>query len=239
MNQSFDATTIIFAVLAVFIVWKLRSVLGTRTGEERPPFNPFLRRDRSGPAAAPGETGRVVPLPGALPPSSQPQAQPDPTRWRSVTAPEAGAAAAGLDAIATLDPAFDAQAFLGGAKGAYEMIVGAYARGDRAALKGLLAKDVFDGFSEAIAAREARGETVQHTFVALDKALVEFAQVRNRTAQITVQFESQQINAVHDRAGALAEAGSDIVGHVVDHWTFAREAGARDPNWTLVATQAD
>lgn len=237
MNQSFDATTIVFAVLAVFIVWKLRSVLGTRTGQERPPFNPFLRRNRPGQAPAPGETGRVIPLPGAAPVS--PQAQPDPNRWRSVTAPDATAAATGLDAIAAIDPAFDAHGFIGGAKSAYEMIVGAFARGDRAALKGLLAKDVLDGFSEAIAAREARGETVQHTFVALDRALIEHAHVKNRTAQVTVLFESQQINAIHNRDGSLGEAGSDVVGHVVDHWTFARDAGSRDPNWALVATQAD
>lgn len=231
----FDPSTVILAILAIFIVWKLRSVLGTRTGEERPPFNPFVRRDRVNPAPAP-DTGRVIPLPGAAPARTPPR-EDDPSRWADVLVPEATGAAAGLSAIAA-DPSFSAKSFLEGARAAYEMIVAAFAKGDRDALKSLLAKDVFEGFSAAIAARETRGETVQHTFVSLDTSRIEDAQLRSRTAQITVRFESQQINAVHGRDGSV-EAGSDGVGHVVDHWTFARDVDARDPNWMLVATNAD
>jgi predicted lipid-binding transport protein (Tim44 family) len=239
MNQTLDPTTIILAALAIFIVWKLRSVLGTRTGTERPPFNPFARRNRAdaAPTGAP-ETGRVIPLPGAAPATAAPAAA-DANRWRGSLADESPSASAGLDAIASADPTFTAQGFLGGARGAYEMIVAAFAKGDRAALKTLLSSDVYDGFTAAIAAREARGETVQHTFVALGRALIEDAHLRGGTAQIAVVFESQQINAVHGRDGALADAGSETVGHVVDHWTFARDIGSRDPNWKLVATQAE
>lgn len=238
MNQSFDVTTIVFAALAIFIVWKLRSVLGTRTGEERPPFNPFARRGRADPNAPSPDSGRVIPLPGAAP-SRPAAAAADPNRWKSVVAPDASASvAAGLDAVAAADPSFSGQGFLQGARAAYEMIVAAFAKGDRTELKILLSADVFNGFSAAIAARDARGETIEHTFVALDRALIEDAQVRDRTAQIVVVFESQQINAVRNREGGLAEAGSDILGHVVDHWTFARDVNARDPNWRLVATNA-
>ena len=239
MNQSFDATTIVFAILAVFIVWKLRSVLGTRTGEERPPFNPFVRRNRVDPAtpASPAaqEMGRVIPLPGAPPSAAKPVA--DPNRWKGTLVPDAQVG--GLDAIAATDPTFSAQEFLQGARSAYEMIVAAFAKGDREALRGLLSKDVFDGFSAAITAREARNEAVEHTFAALDRALIEEAHLKDRVAQISVLFESQQINAVRGRDGVLTEPGSDTLGHVVDHWSFARDVGSRDPNWKLVATNAE
>ena len=239
MNQSFDPTIIIFAVLAVFIVWKLRSVLGTRTGQERPPSNPFTRRQQVDPTApASPEMGRVIPLPGAPPQVAQAEA--DPNRWKSILSADASAtAAAGLDDIAAADPAFSGREFLQGARSAYEMVVAAFAKGDRDALRGLLSKDVFEGFAAAIAAREGRGETVQHTFVALDRAVIEDAHLKNRTAQVSVLFESQQINAIRARDGSLAEEGSDVLGHVSDHWTFAREAGSPDPNWKLVATNAE
>lgn len=237
MNQSFDVTTIIFAALAIFIVWKLRSVLGTRTGEERPPFNPFLRRGQPNPNATGQETGRVIALPNAAAPPAA-VAEPDPRRWHGVTDSGNAAAIAGLDAIAAADPTFNARDFMQGARAAYEMIVAAFSKGDRNELKGLVAPDVLDSFTSAIKARENRGETVQHTFVALDKALVEDASLQGRTASVTLLFESQQINAVRNKDGGLAEAGSDVLGQVIDHWTFARDVSARDPNWLLVGTHA-
>lgn len=238
MNQPFDISTIIFAALAIFVLWKLRSVLGTRTGEERPPYNPFARRNRVDANTPPGEMGRVIPLPGAAPAEPR-QAGPNPDRWKGVVASDAPGAVAGLDQIAAADPSFSGKGFMDGARAAYEMIVSAFAKGDRETLKPLLAPDVFEGFASAITERESRGETVEHTFVALDGALVEHAQVRAQAAQIAVRFESQQINAVRSREGTLVEAGTDAVGHVTDHWTFARDVGARDPNWRLVATNAE
>lgn len=239
MNQPFDISTIIFAALAIFVLWKLRSVLGTRTGEERPPYNPFARRNRVDPnAPASTEMGRVIPLPGAAPAEPR-QAMPNPDRWKGMVSGDSPATAAGLDQIAAADPSFSGKGFMDGARAAYEMIVSAFAKGDREALKPLLAPDVFEGFSAAITERESRGETVEHTFVALDKAIVEHAQLRAQAAQIAVLFESQQISALRNRDGALVEAGADAVGHVIDHWTFARDVGARDPNWRLVATNAE
>jgi predicted lipid-binding transport protein (Tim44 family) len=239
MNQSFDVSTIIFAALAIFIVWKLRSVLGTRTGEERPPTNPFARRSqtKSGEPGQPSpEMGKIIPLPGAAPANAT--GSDDPNRWKGVVEP-GSQAEAGLDRIAAADPSFSGKGFIGGARMAYEMIVSAFARGDTAALSGLLAKDVYDGFVTAIAERESRGERVEHTFVVLDKAEIEDAQLRDRTAQITVRFESEQINATKTKSGELAEGSSEAVGQVIDHWTFARDISARDPNWTLVATNAE
>jgi predicted lipid-binding transport protein (Tim44 family) len=238
MNQSFDISTIILAALAVFIVWKLRSVLGTRTGEERPPFNPFLRRGQANaPGEAGAETGKVIPLPGAAPAAVRTVAS-DPDRWKGVAEP-GSAAAAGLDQIAAVDSSFSGRAFLDGAKAAYELIISAFAKGDRTALQPLLARDVYDGFDAAIAEREKRGETVRNTLVAMNRAVVEDAGLRAGTAHVTVQFESQQVNQTLAKDGTAAPGSSDGVDNVIDRWTFARDVSSADPNWRLVATNAE
>ena len=109
MNDSFDVSTIIFAALAVFVVWKLRSVLGTRTGEERPPFNPFVRRTGKGPDV-PSPEGKVIPL--TVGAASRPAADPD--RWKGIAEPQSPLAA-DLDRIAAADPSFSGRGFLDGA----------------------------------------------------------------------------------------------------------------------------
>ena len=167
---------------------------------------------------------------------SEPQ-EPAADRWAGVA--EAGTPiAAGLDAIAKSDPDFDARHFISGAKGAYEMIVSAFAEGDRKTLKNLLAKDVFDGFAHSITERESRGETVESRFVALNKADISHAELKGSTAQVTVRFVSQLISATRNKAGEVIAGSSDSVTNVTDVWTFARETGSRDPNWKLVSTES-
>ena len=147
----FDIYTIIFLALAVFIFLRLRSVLGQRTGRERPPYDPYS----SAPGTvrpAPGD--KVVALPGRAPDTAQKTAEPaEPVdRWKGIA--ESGSALAlGLDAIAREDKSFDAKSFLTGARAAYDMIVTAYAAGDRKQLKSLLGKEVYDGFESAIKER--------------------------------------------------------------------------------------
>jgi len=148
------------------------------------------------------------------------------------------AVARGLDEVARLEPGFDAKAFIGGAKVAYEMIVTAFAQGDRKTLKNLLSRDVFEGFDRAIAERERRGEKAETTFVSIDKAEITGVEVRNRVAQITVHFLSKLITATRDAAGKVVDGSPDTVVDVTDVWTFARALGVRDPNWQLVATEA-
>ena len=238
MHQPFDITTVIFALLAVFVVWKLRSVLGTRTGQERPPFDPFAarRKAREGNGTAAGETGTVIRLPGSSDARGEAQRQTAGERWANLIEPNSRAGD-GLERIRTADPNFSAEAFLAGARSAYEMIVQAFAAGDRAALEPLLAKDVFDSFSAAIADREARGHKVDTTFVSMEKALITDAQLRGRTAQVVVKFEPQLITVTHDRDGAVVDGSTEHVADVTDLWTFARDTDARDPNWRLVATE--
>ncbi|WP_460449864.1 Tim44/TimA family putative adaptor protein [Alsobacter sp. SYSU BS001988] len=233
MQDSFDITTIIFLALAVFVIWRLRSVLGTRTGNERPPM--MRRAEPQAPAAA--NDSNVVRLDRA-PESPAPElGQRDPDRWKGVAEPGTPLAAS-LDAIAAAENGFDARGFREGAKSAYEMIVTAFAAGDRRALKELLSKDVYDGFVAAIGEREKRGEKVETTFVSIDKAELVDAQLRGRSAQITVRFLSKLITATRDRTGAVVDGAPDKVVDVTDVWTFARDAGSRDPNWKLVATEA-
>jgi predicted lipid-binding transport protein (Tim44 family) len=228
--------TIIFLALAVFIFLRLRSVLGRRTGRERPPYDPYSARD----AVRSPAGDKVVTLP-ARPVEAAPRpveaAQPSAERWKGV-AETGSAAAAGLDAIAAADSSFDVQHFLTGARAAYEMVVTAFAAGDRRQLRGLLSREVFDGFDAAISEREGRGETAESKFVSIDAATVNTAELRNRsTAQITVRFVSKLVSATRDRSGAVIDGNAEKVTEVTDLWTFARDVASRDPNWKVVATE--
>ena len=237
MQGSFDLTTIIFAFLAAFVVWKLRSILGTRTGEEKPPRNPFLNGP-AGNARPAAPEAKVIPLPGAANANvapSAPAAQPA-ERWRPFAEP-GSKVWAGLDAIAAADPSFAVQPFLDGAKSAYEMIVVSFADGDRPVLQNLLAKDVYDSFAAALAERDKRGEKVETTFVAIDNAAIADAGMRGRFAEITLRFSAQMINATRDSSGSVVDGSADKVVEVNDAWSFARDVSSRDPNWKLVSTR--
>jgi len=137
-----------------------------------------------------------------------------------------------------VDGSFDVKHFLAGARAAYEMIVTAFAAGDRRTLRGLLSREVYDGFEAAIRERESRGEIVETRFVSIDKADITGAELRGRAAQITVRFVSQLVSVTHHRSGAVIEGSPDKVTDVTDVWTFARDVVSRDPNWKLVATEA-
>jgi predicted lipid-binding transport protein (Tim44 family) len=231
----FDIYTIIFLALAVFIFLRLRSVLGQRTGRERPPYDPYSARD-----AVRGATNdNVVTLPGrAADAAPKPVETVAPAeRWKGVAEPDS-AVATGLDALVREDPTFDIKHFITGARAAYEMIVTAYAEGDRRSLKNLLAREVYDGFETAIRDRETKGETVETRFVSIDKSDITAVDVRGRTAQVTIRFLSQLVSVTRDKSGNVIDGNPDKVTDVTDVWTFARDLSSRDPNWKLVATEA-
>jgi predicted lipid-binding transport protein (Tim44 family) len=246
MHNVFDIYTIIFLALAVFIFLRLRSVLGQRTGRERPPYDPYSAREQAREPARP-TPGKVIPLASAPKPveATEPPApataadEPEAAtpRWAGI-APEGSPLAAGLDAIAAADTTFDAQHFVTGARAAYEMIVNAFAEGDRRTLKNLLSREVYDGFESAITEREKRGETVENKFVSIDSAEIAGAEMRGRNAQVTVRFHSKLITATRDRNGNVIDGSAERVTDVTDVWTFARDVSSRDPNWKLIATEA-
>ncbi len=240
MSDTFDVTTIIFAALALFVVWKLRSVLGTRTGNEpRPDPNSLARNGRPAPGPGANDEGNVVRLPGAAPerrPAGAPAAKArDENRWDGL-AEKGSPMWDALDQAVAADPSFDPRTFLEGAKSAYEMIITAFARGDRQALKGLLSKEVFDSFSQALADREAQGNRVDTTFVSIDKADISDVQVRGKMLQVAVAFSSKLITATFDKSNNVIDGNPDKVVDVADLWTFAHDVTSRDPNWALVAT---
>jgi predicted lipid-binding transport protein (Tim44 family) len=244
MQNSFDMTTLVFLALAVFVAWKLRSVLGQKTGQERPPTDPFARRDTSAQRpdqvnapAADGKRDNVIRLPGAANDPAAAPAVPDADRWKGI-APADSPIARGIEAVVALEPSFDPHAFLGGAKAAYETIVTAFARGDRKTLKGLLAKEVYEGFEQAITDRESRGEKAESSFVSIDKAEITGVDVKGKTGQVTISFVSQLISVVRDAQGEVIDGSAEAVSEVNDIWTFSRQLGSRDPNWLLVATES-
>jgi predicted lipid-binding transport protein (Tim44 family) len=146
--------------------------------------------------------------------------------------------ASGLLDIARADQTFDPDQFLKGARAAYEIIVTAFAEGNRKTLKDLLSRDVHDGFVGAIAEREARGEQVDQSFVGIKTADIVEAELKGGVAQLTVKFVSELISATRDRVGEVIGGDPKRIKEVTDIWTFAREVASRNPNWKLIATQA-
>jgi predicted lipid-binding transport protein (Tim44 family) len=240
-----DIWTILLIAVAAAIFFKLRSVLGQRTGRERPPYDPYSARDTVRSPAnndRPPAADNVVSLPGRTPePAPRPIEQvapaPTPVRWSGLAAPGSPVANA-LDAIAGEDKSFDGKHFIAGARAAYEMIVTAFAEGDRRTLKNLLSRDVYEGFEAAIRDRETKGETSESRFVSIDKSDITEAELRGKTAQVTIRFVSQLVSVTRDRNGAVIDGNPDKVTDVTDIWTFARDLSSRDPNWKLVATEA-
>ena len=235
MSGFVDIYTVIFLVIAVVIFLRLRSALGRRTGNERPPFDPYSRRESL--PGAPGD--KVVDLPRR--PAVQagvPETAPGADEHIKVIAPAGTTLSDGLKALATADRTFEPASFIAGAKSAYEMIVTAFAEGDRKTLKQLLSREVYDGFVAAIGEREARGETIEFKFVGIDRAEITAATVKAPAAQVTVRFLSKLVSATHDKDGAIIDGDPTHVGDVTDIWTFARETASRDPNWKLVATES-
>ena len=229
-----DIYTIIFLALAVFIFLRLRSVLGQRTGSERPPY------DRAAPNVVQRtqDNNGVVPMPGAVIDQAPlaPAADVAPAdRWKGIA--EAGTPLAqGLDAIVANDSSFDPRHFLSGARSAYEMIVLAFANGDRRALKDLLSGEVYESFDAVIKDREKHEQKTETRFVSIDKAELVGAEARDRAAQLTVRFVSQMISVTRDKTGTIVDGTPDKVADITDVWTFARDTSSRDPNWKLVGT---
>lgn len=208
---------IIFAMIAAFLVYRLRSVLGRRTGEERPRPNPF-----SPPA---GRPDNVVSMPQRVP-SEAPFASDEP-----VSLAEA------LKQINAADPSFDEKTFVQGARGAFQMVVEAFAKGDTATLRPLLSDDVYDNFVQAIRQRQADGETLETRIDRISDADVVEARLDGRDALVTVRFVSDQINLVRNAQGEIVDGVPDQPVEVTDIWTFRRNTRARDPNWALVETR--
>ena len=222
--QYFDI--ILFAMVAAFLVLRLRSVLGRRTGNERR-RELFVRRtapasDKAGPkevATSPEpEQDMVTTAPGGKP---------------------ADAVADGLNRIRRADSGFDPSQFLEGARAAFEMIVSAYAKGDKAALRPLLSDEVYQPFAATIDERAAAKETFETRDLRLEDAEIVDADLSGRTARVTVKLVSHQISVTRAMDGSIVDGDPDHSVEKTDYWTFTRDTRSSDPNWVLVATSSE
>lgn len=226
-DGGFLVDIIIFAAVAAFLVLRLRNVLGRRTGEERQRPNPY---------AAP-EPRQSRPLPGALDDNivALPDRRPKPLDQASST--DGLSLEGALTQIKIADPSFDEKHFLSGAKAAFEMIVGAFAAGDRATLDGLLDPKLAKAFGDSIAEREAAGQTLETQIQSFQSADIVEARLERKVAAVTVKFVTNQINCTRDANGAIVDGDPQQIGAIIDIWTFSRTADSDDPNWRLVETR--
>lgn len=228
MGESYGFVDIIvFAVIAGFLVLRLRNVLGRRTGTEAPP-----PKDAFGarPAPAPQDSGdsTVVRLP-------QREAREGVRRGGRG---EGDPLPAGLTQIKIADPGFSQETFIKGARSAFEMVVDSFAKGDHDTLRALLSDDVYANFARAISAREGRGETFELTLVGISETSLLEAVIEGTRALITVKFVSEQIKVTRGDKDQVVDGEPGKIIPTTDIWTFARDTRSRNPNWTLVATEA-
>lgn len=226
---------IIFALIAAFLIYRLKSVLGTRHGEERQRPNPFGERPDMQPQVK--KEGLVID--GEVAPVAPPVAREvvldgivDPALDTD------GRVRSGLEDIAQADRYFDVPTFIGGARYAFEMIVTAYARGELDTLKDLLSPKLYNEFKSGVDARQAAGQTTDITIHRIKKAHIIEAHLGGTMAYVTVDFDIEQTTVTRDRDGKIVDGDPDRVFSVEDIWTFTRDTRASDPNWTLIETRA-
>ena len=260
MSDGFQFYDIIFfALIAIFIILRLRGVLGRRTGQQRQRHPDHFARTGTEKAAEKtaeeGQSqGEVVHLPDRTPPAREaPQdaaqesaaeqaaprlvrpAEPAPQPASDEDEAVEGLRAA-LEQIRRADHDFSPRRFTQGAQAAFEMVVEAFAKGDTPTLRPLLGDDVYDEFAAAIRDRMAEGHAHETTIVALDVAEIISAEMRSSSARVTVKFVSQQINVVRDKDGEEVGGNASLIERVTDIWTFARNTRSSDPNWALIET---
>jgi predicted lipid-binding transport protein (Tim44 family) len=217
MSDSFQYLDILlFAAIAGFLIVRLWTVLGRRTGHERP------RDTILPPPRAPIDSRPAADPVVALPP-------------RSAAAPANGQ---GLARLKSVDRSFDEAAFVNGARAAFEIIVNAFAKGDTAALQPLLSESVYASFADAIRQRRAQHETLETNLISIKSVAIAGAEVEEQAAFVTVKFVSDQTNITRAGDGSIVEGTPDQVVEKTDIWTFARSIRSRDPNWTLVASHS-
>ncbi|WP_428491201.1 Tim44/TimA family putative adaptor protein [Rhodopila sp.] len=219
VSGGFPIDLVLFGMIAAFLVLRLRSILGKRTGFERqaPPV-------QSGPRPAPGPVIDV-------------KAEP-PTPPAATTVPEvASETGQALERMRTLDGGFDPARFLAGADQAFRMIVAAFAAGDRVGLRALLADDTYRAFEQAISAREKAEETQVSEIKSMQKLAIEQAELKGRVGAITARIVSDQISYTKDKDGRPV-TGADAVTEITDLWTFERDLSQQDPTWRLVAARS-
>jgi len=236
---------ILIGLVAVFLILRLRSVLGKRTGNERPPAarDPFSPptppSPRVGDAPSNGSSGNdnIVPMPTASAPAPRPSlAVTGPGGIRATVLP---AATAGVAAIRAADPTFEPIGFSAGARAAFTTIVEAFAKGETTALRPLLDGPTYGSFESAIRGRAERKEKAETTLIGFEASDISAAELQGTQAAVTVRFVSEQINVLRDAEGQIIDGNPNEVQKVIDLWTFRRDTKSSDPNWLLIKTESE
>ena len=227
MNEGFQFLDIIlFAMVAAFLVLRLRSVLGRRTGNEDRQRDTSLQRQREADNEA-----NVIEL-------AERTDQTDDGEDMARDAKPDDVLVTGTTEIGLADPKFDADEFQGGARAAFEMVVHAFATADSGTLRSLLSEEVAANFQHAIEERLEAGETLETTVISIKSAEMIEAEMRGRHAAVTIKFVSEQVNVTRDTEGRIIEGDPNQVAEITDIWTFSRNTRARDPNWKLIETRS-
>lgn len=215
--QFFDI--ILFAILALFLIYRLGSVLGRRHDDQNHRTDPFgissEKNDTKG--------DNVITMRGRADSPGEPESGMDSLE-------------AGLAQIKSVDRSFREREFLKGARNAFEMIVEAFAKGDGKILKSLLDGPVYENFAAAIREREKAGHELETTLVGIEESEIVAAAMDGSVAKVTVKFVTGQVNCTRDPEGQVVDGHPNAVVTVTDIWTFSRDTRSRDPNWLLVAT---
>ncbi len=241
MNDTFDPITLLIIAAAVIVFFKLRGVLGQRTGHDDPiDFPPPKQQNKRDIDEESSDDTNVIQMPTKT--SAKQEVEPVELGLpaeEEVLSPANIKFADVLTQIRALDNTFDPDTFVEGAKSAYEMIVTGFANGDKKALKSLLSKEVFSGFSSAIDQRKKEGAEMSTQFVGIDEADVVNIELENKRAFVTTRFVSELVSVVRNNAGKVIEGDATEVQKIIDTWTFERDLSSRDPNWRLVSTDGD
>jgi predicted lipid-binding transport protein (Tim44 family) len=236
---------ILIGLVAVFLILRLRSVLGKRTGSERPPARdpfstsapPASPRVGDAPSSAQSGNDNVVPLPTATAPAPRPSlSTTGPGGIRATVLP---AAMAGVAAIRAADPSFEPIGFSAGARAAFTTIVEAFAKGDTASLRPLLDEPTYTSFEGAIRGRAERKEKAETTLIGFEASDISGASLQGTHAVVTVRFVSEQINVLRNAEGQIIDGNPNEVQKVIDLWTFRRDTKSSDPNWLLIKTESE
>lgn len=226
MGEQFGILDIlIFAGVALFLIYRLGTVLGKRTGHQNPTEMFGGQSDKT--EGSEDDDDTVVQMPKSRP-------DPQPINDEMLDGP----LGPGLTQIKLADPLFDPDQFIDGAKVAFEMVLDSFSQGDVKTLRQLLNDDVYDNFYQAIQARESANQRLEETLVGIDSAELIEARLEDYKALLTAKFVSQQVNALYDADGQVIEGNPNEVVTVTDIWTFQRNTRDRDPNWVLIETRS-
>jgi predicted lipid-binding transport protein (Tim44 family) len=205
---------LVLAGIAIFLILRLKNVLGTRDGFEKPPV-----------AKVRGRTDFEV-IEGG------------PDRDITDHVPEHSPSAAALAAMKAAEPTFNVAGFLSGARGAYEMILMGFERGELTTIRPFLSDEVYLTFADVVAAREKEGLKVEANFSGVREVELVEAEFDNKTkhGEVTVKFLGELTSVVRDAKGKVVEGDANKIKRQKDVWTFGRVMGSTDPNWQLIAT---